>query len=639
MNSKVKIKFPDGKIQEFPKGVTGLELLQALPGRLRDEATGVKVNGEVKSLPEPINQDAEIRILTFEDKEGREVFWHSSAHLMAHAVQRLYPQTKFGIGPAIDEGFYYDIDLDQALTPEDFEKIEAIMAKIVEEDHPIIRKDVKKKEAVQYFKKRKEDLKLDLLTELEDGISTYSQGDFTDLCRGPHLSSTGRIGKNFKLLSVAGAYWRGNEKNKMLQRLYATSYPKKKMLEEYLHRLEEAKKRDHRKLGRELDLFSIQENIGNGLILWHPKGARIRRIMEEFTIKEHYKNGYELVYTPHLAKLQLWETSGHTGFYRENMYAPMEIEEVDYQIKPMNCPFHISIYKNQLRSYRDLPLRYFELGTVYRFERSGVLHGLMRVRGFTQDDAHIFCTPEILNEEISRVLEFTLYILRTFGFKEYEIYLSTRPEKFVGQVENWDKATAALKYALDKSGLPYEVDPGEGVFYGPKIDIKIKDSLGRSWQCSTIQVDFNLPERFKVEYIGEDGNPHQPIVIHRALMGSVERFFGVLIEHYAGAFPLWLAPVQVMILPITEHQHEYARKIKDLLLKEDIRVELDLRNEKVGYKIREAEVQKIPYMLILGDQEVQGQQIAVRQKNKGDLGKMPVEQFLGLVKQTIQDKN
>jgi len=639
MNSNVKIKFPDGKIQEFPKGVTGLELLQAVPQRLREEATGIKVNGEVKSLPEPINQDAEIRILTFDDKEGREVFWHSSAHLMAHAVQRLFPQTKFGIGPAIDEGFYYDIDLDQALTPEDFEKIEALMAKIVEEDHPIIRKDLPKKEAIQYFKKRKEDLKLDLLAELEDGISTYSQGDFTDLCRGPHLPSTGRIGKNFKLLSVAGAYWRGDEKNKMLQRLYATSYPKKKMLEEYLHRLEEAKKRDHRKLGRELDLFSIQDNIGNGLILWHPKGARIRRIMEEFTIKEHYKNGYELVYTPHLAKLHLWETSGHTGFYKENMYTPMEIEEVDYQIKPMNCPFHINIYKNQLRSYRDLPLRYFELGTVYRFERSGVLHGLMRVRGFTQDDAHIFCTPEILNQEILRVLEFTLYILRTFGFKEYEIYLSTRPEKFVGQVENWDKATEALKYALDQSGLPYEVDPGEGVFYGPKIDIKIKDSLGRSWQCSTIQVDFNLPERFKVEYIGEDGNPHQPIMIHRALMGSVERFFGVLIEHYAGAFPLWLAPVQVMILPITEHQHEYARKIKELLLKEELRVEVDLRNEKVGYKIREAEVQKIPYMLVLGEQEVQGQQISVRQKSKGDLGKMPVEQFISLVKQSIQDKN
>lgn len=636
---KIKIKFPDGKTQEFPKGVTGLEILQTLPSRLREEATGIKVNGEVKSLPEPIQQDSDIQILTFDDKEGREVFWHSSAHLMAHAVQRLFPQTKFGIGPAIENGFYYDIDLDHPLSPEDFEKIEATMAKIVDEDHPIIRKEWNKKEAIDYFKKRNEDLKLELLAELEDGISTYSQGDFTDLCRGPHLPSTGRIGKHFKLLSVAGAYWRGDEKNKMLQRIYATSFPKKKMLEEYLHRLEEAKKRDHRKLGRELDLFSIQENIGNGLILWHPKGARVRRIIEEFTINEHYKNGYELVYTPHLAKLQLWETSGHTGFYRENMFTPIDIEEVSYQIKPMNCPFHITIYKNQLRSYRDLPIRFFELGTVYRYERSGVLHGLMRVRGFTQDDAHIFCTPENLNEEISRVLEFTLYILRTFGFNEYEIFLSTRPEKFVGQVENWDKATAALKYALDKSGLPYEVDPGEGVFYGPKIDIKIKDSIGRSWQCSTIQVDFNLPERFNVEYIGEDGNPHQPIVIHRALLGSVERFFGVLIEHYAGAFPVWLAPVQIKILPITEHQHQYARTIQDRLLAENLRVEVDGRNEKIGYKIREAEVQKIPYMLVIGEQEVQGQQVAVRQKSKGDLGKMGIEQFIQIINQHIQNKN
>lgn len=638
-NDKIQIKFPDGKTQEFPKGVTGLEILQTLPSRLREEATGIKVNGEVKSLPEPIQQDSDVQILTFDDKEGREVFWHSSAHLMAHAVQRLFPQTKFGIGPAIENGFYYDIDLDHPLSPEDFEKIEATMAKIVDEDHPIIRKEWNKKEAIDYFKKRNEDLKLELLAELEDGISTYSQGDFTDLCRGPHLPSTGRIGKHFKLLSVAGAYWRGDEKNKMLQRIYATSFPKKKMLEEYLHRLEEAKKRDHRKLGRELDLFSIQENIGNGLILWHPKGARVRRIIEEFTINEHYKNGYELVYTPHLAKLQLWETSGHTGFYRENMFTPIDIEEVSYQIKPMNCPFHITIYKNQLRSYRDLPIRFFELGTVYRYERSGVLHGLMRVRGFTQDDAHIFCTPENLNEEISRVLEFTLYILRTFGFNEYEIFLSTRPEKFVGQVENWDKATAALKYALDKSGLPYEVDPGEGVFYGPKIDIKIKDSIGRSWQCSTIQVDFNLPERFNVEYIGEDGNPHQPIVIHRALMGSVERFFGVLIEHYAGAFPVWLAPVQIKILPITEHQHQYARKIQDRLLAENLRVEVDGRNEKIGYKIREAEVQKIPYMLVIGEQEVQGQQVAVRQKSKGDLGKMGIEQFIQIINQHIQNKN
>ncbi len=639
MAEKINIKFPDGSTKSFPKGVSGLDILKTLNHKIQKEATGILVNGEVRSLPESITSDAEIRILTFDDEEGRDVFWHSSAHLMAHAIQRVFPETKFGIGPPIDDGFYYDIELEHAISPEDFEKIESEMGKIVDEDYPIVRKEWNKKEAVEYFNKRREDLKLDLLQELKDGVSTYSQGDFTDLCRGPHLPSTGKIGKNFKLLNVAGAYWRGDEKNKMLQRLYATSYPKRKLLEEHIHRLEEAKKRDHRKLGRQLDLFSIQENVGNGLILWHPKGARVRRIMEEFTIREHYKHGYELIYTPHVAKLDLWKTSGHTGFYRENMFSPMEVEEVDYQLKPMNCPFHITIYKNGIRSYRDLPIRLFELGTVYRFERSGVLHGLMRVRGFTQDDAHIFCTPDNLNEEISRVLDFTLHILKTFGFSEYEIYLSTRPEKFVGEVENWDKATEALKYALDKSGLPYRIDPGEGVFYGPKIDIKIKDSLGRSWQCSTIQVDFNLPERFQVEFIGEDGQPHQPIMIHRALMGSVERFFGVLIEHYAGAFPVWLAPVQAIVIPISERHHSYARMVYEALLKEEFRAEIDSRNEKVGYKIREAEVNKIPYMIIVGDQEAKNQQVSVRQKGSGDLGKMNLLELNQRIQKDIDNKN
>ncbi len=638
MSQKIKITFPDNSVREYPSGVTGLDILKDVNGRLRKEATGIQVNGKVKSLPEPINEDAEIKILTFEDEEGKDVFWHSSAHLMAHAVKRLYPETKFGIGPPIDDGFYYDIDLDHTITPDEFEKIESEMARIVDEDYPIRRKDLQKKEAVDLFREKDEELKLDLIDELEDGISIYSQGDFIDLCRGPHLPSTGKIGKNFKILSVAGAYWRGDEHNKMLQRLYATAYPKHKMLEEHLHRLEEARKRDHRKLGKELDLFSIQEQIGNGLILWHPKGARIRRIMEEFTIQEHYKNGYELVYTPHVAKLHLWETSGHTGFYQENMFSPMDVEEVDYQLKPMNCPFHITIYKNQIRSYRDLPIRLFELGTVYRYERSGVLHGLMRVRGFTQDDSHIFCTPDNLNEEIAKVLEFTLYILRTFGFREYDIFLSTRPEKFVGKVENWDKATDALKYALQQSGLEYKIDPGEGVFYGPKIDIKIKDSLGRSWQCSTIQVDFNLPERFSMEFIGEDGQPHQPIMIHRALMGSVERFFGVLIEHYAGAFPTWLAPVQVNIIPIAERHHEYAGLLKDQFVKSGLRVENDLRNEKVGYKIREAELNKIPYMIIVGDKEVESEELSVRQKGTGDLGKMKVEEFVSRIENEIASK-
>lgn len=638
MAQKIKIKFPNGTFKEFPKGTSGLEILKTLNSRLEKEATGIKVNGTVKGLSEPIQEDAEIKILTFDDKEGRDVFWHSSAHLMAHAVKRLFPQTKFGIGPAIDDGFYYDIELDHPISPEDFEKIETEMKKIVDEDYPIVRKEWEKDDAVSFFKKINDDLKLDLLTELEDGISTYSQGDFTDLCRGPHLSSTGKIGYNFKLLNVAGAYWRGDEKNKMLQRLYATSYPKKKMLEEHLHRLAEAKKRDHRKLGRELDLYSIKEEIGNGLILWHPKGARIRRIIEEYTIDEHFKHGYELVYSPHIAKLDLWETSGHTEFYQENMFSPMDVDEINYQIKPMNCPFHMSIYQSHIRSYRDLPIRLFELGTVYRYERSGVLHGLMRVRGFTQDDAHIFCTPQELNDEIVRVLNFNLHILRTFGFSEYEVYLSTRPEKFVGSIENWDKATEALRLALEKSKLSYEVDPGEGVFYGPKIDIKIKDTLGRSWQCSTIQVDFNLPERFQIEYIAEDGDPYQPIVIHRALMGSIERFFGVLIEHYAGAFPSWLAPIQVDVIPISKHHHQYAKGIHQTLLKKGFRSEIDLRNEKVGYKIREAEVNKLPYMIILGDQEMENNLISVRKKGTGDLGKMPISDFIKHLQKEIDDK-
>ncbi len=638
MAEKIKITFPDGQVKEFDRGITGLEIVSLLSQRLAKSATGILVNGEVKSLPESINEDAEIKILTFDDEEGRMVFWHSSAHLMAHAIKRLFPDAKLAIGPAIDDGFYYDIDLDRAITPEDFPKIEAEMAKIVEADYPIRRSELKREEAVRFFDNKHEDYKIELIEGLDGGISTYGQEDFVDLCRGPHLPSTGRIGKNFKLLTVAGAYWRGDEHNKMLQRVYGTSYPKHKMLEEHLHRLEEAKKRDHRKLGRELDLFSIREEIGNGLILWHPRGARIRRIIEQFTIEEHYRNGYELVNTPHIAKLNLWETSGHTGFYRENMFSPMEVDEVDYQLKPMNCPFHITIYKNHLHSYRDLPLRLFELGTVYRYERSGVLHGLMRVRGFTQDDAHIFCTPNQLNDEIIKVLDFTFHILKTFGFAEYDIFLSTRPEKYVGTIENWDEATHALENALETLGMKYKVDPGEGVFYGPKIDIKIKDSLGRSWQCSTIQVDFNLPERFNVEFIGEDGHSHRAIMVHRALMGSVERFFGVLVEHYAGAFPAWLAPVQAVILPITDNQAEYARGVFEELRKAGLRVDLDSRNEKVGFKIREAEVNKIPYMLIVGDKEVENRQVSVRRKGEGDLGAMELERFVDLLQDEIDNK-
>ncbi len=640
MDKRIQITFPDGSRKEYPAGVTGNDVVKEIGGRLAKEAVAVKFNDKVVELWRPLETDGAIRILTFADDEGKEVFWHSTAHLMAQAIKRKFPRAQLGIGPPIDSGFYYDIQLDRPITPEDFAELEAEMAKAVDADYPIQRRVLSREEALKFFKDTHEDLKIELINDLPDEnlITSYSQGEFTDLCRGPHVPSTRYLGKNFKLLSVAGAYWRGDERHQMLQRIYGTNYPKKEMLEEHLRRIEEAKKRDHRKLGKELDLFSIQESIGNGLILWHPKGSRIRRVMEDFWVEEHYKHDYEIIYTPHTAKLNLWETSGHTGFYRENMFSPMELEEVEYQLKPMNCPFHLTIYKNHLRSYRDLPIRYAELGTVYRFERSGVLHGLMRVRGFTQDDAHIFCTPGQLTDEIVNVLDLVFYILRTFGFEEYEVYLSTRPEKYVGTVENWDKATEALKNALEVRRIDYQVDPGEGVFYGPKIDIKIKDVLGRAWQCSTVQVDFNLPERFALEYIGEDGKPHQPIMVHRALMGSLERFFGILIEHYAGHFPLWLAPVQAVVLPITDRHHEYAGQLYRKLKEKNLRVEFDRRNEKVGFKIREAELQKIPYMLIIGDKEIENRQISVRHKGEGDKGAMSLEAFITLAQQEIESK-
>ncbi|GAB4177141.1 MAG: threonine--tRNA ligase [Calditrichia bacterium] len=638
MAKKITLQFPDGSKKEYDAGITPYEIAKQISNRLAKEALGAVVNDKIVELNRPIEEDGTIRIVTFNDSEGKHIFWHSSAHLMAQAVKRLWPKAKLGIGPPIEDGFYYDIDLDKALSPEDFPLIEKEMQKIVDENLEIQRKELEREEALELFKKMNEDLKIELIEELDESISAYQQGEFIDLCRGPHLPSTKYLGKNFKLLAVAGAYWRGDEKNKMLQRLYATAYPKKNMLEEHIKRLEEAKKRDHRKLGKELDLFSIQESIGNGLVLWHPKGARIRRIIENFWIDEHYKSGYELINTPHVAKYNLWETSGHAGFYSENMFSPIQVEEVDYQLKPMNCPFHITIYKAHLRSYRDLPIRYAELGTVYRYERSGVLHGLMRVRGFTQDDAHIFCTPESLSEEIKKVIDLTLFILQTFGFKEYNVYLSTRPEKYVGSPENWELATNALKDALEAKQLDYEVDPGEGVFYGPKIDIKIKDSLGRYWQCSTIQVDFNLPERFDVTYIGADGQSHRPIMIHRALMGSLERFFGILIEHYAGLFPLWLAPVQGVIIPITENQHEKADEVLAQLTEAGFRFIVDKRNEKMGYKIREAETLKIPYMLIIGQKEAESGEVSVRHKGEGDIGVMNLAHFIGRLEKEVKEK-
>ncbi|MBI3600711.1 MAG: threonine--tRNA ligase [Nitrospinae bacterium] len=562
---------------------------------------------------------------------------HSTAHIMAQAVKELYPDTKITIGPAIKDGFYYDFDRDKPFTIEDLNGIEKRMEEIIEADTPFERVEVSKEEARKIFKD--ESYKIELINEIEDEkVSIYKQGGFIDLCRGPHLHSTGSV-KAFKLLSVAGSYWRGNEKNKMLQRIYGTSFFAKKELDEHLHKLEEAKKRDHRKLGKELDLFSVDDEVGSGLINWHPKGALVRYIIENFWREEHYKNGYQLVYSPHIAKADLWHTSGHIDFYKDNMYSPMDVEGFSYIVKPMNCPFHIKMYKSRLKSYRELPIRWAELGTVYRYERSGVLHGLLRVRGFTQDDAHIFCRPDQLNSEIERVLNFTLYMLRAFGFNEFDVYLSTRPEEYVGSLANWEKATDALKGALDKAGLKFEIDPGAGVFYGPKIDVKIKDSLERTWQCSTIQVDFNLPERFDVAYIGEDGSQHQPIMIHRALLGSLERFFGCLIEHYAGAFPLWLAPVQSRVMTITDRQNDYAGEIIKNLLESGIRGEADLRNEKIGFKIREAQMEKIPYMLIVGNKEVKSKTVSVRKRGGADTGTMEVGKFIEMVKEEIRVKS
>ncbi len=636
--ANIKLRFPDGSEREFPKGVTPVEVAKSISSRLAKETLAAVVNGIYYQTSQPIEEDGEIRLLTWKDEEGRHVYRHSSAHLMAQAIKRLWPEAQLGIGPSIENGFYYDIDLDRKLTPEDFPLIEKEMAKIISEDYPIEKHEVPREEALKMFREMREELKIDLIESIDEDITTYSQAEFTDLCRGPHLASTGKISPYFKLLSVAGAYWRGDEHNKMLQRIYATSFPKKKMLEDYLNLLEEAKKRDHRKLGNELKLFSINDKIGAGLVLWHPRGGRIRNIIENYWKDEHLDNGYELIYTPHIARHDLWETSGHAGFYSENMYSTMDVDEVAYQLKPMNCPFHVEIYKSDLKSYRDLPLRFAELGTVYRYERSGVLHGLMRVRGFTQDDAHIFCLPGQASEEIKGVLELNSKILGAFGFTEYKVFLSTRPEKYVGSVENWEIAEDALRSALEEMGMPYEVDPGEGVFYGPKIDIKIKDSLGRLWQCSTVQFDFNLPERFDVKYIGEDGKEHRPIMIHRALFGSIERFFGILIEHYAGLFPLWLAPTQVIILPITDRHHEYARKAASSLRAVGLRVEVDKRNEKVGYKIREAELLKIPYMVIVGDKEVENAQLSIRHKGEGDLGKMTVEELIERLSAEVKGK-
>lgn len=573
------------------------------------------------------------------EKESLETLRHSASHLLAHAVLTLYPGTKIGIGPAIENGFYYDFERKEPFTPEDLEKIERKMRELSKQNLKIEHFFLPKKEAIAFFRENNQDLKVELIEEKGDeNVSLYRQGDFVDFCLGPHMPSTGYV-KFFKLLSIAGAYWKGDEKGRKLQRIYGTAFFTEEEIENYLKQIEEAKKRDHRKLGPELDLFSIQDTIGAGLILWHPRGAMVRKIIEDYWKEEHLKNGYELIYTPHIAKLELWRTSGHLDFYSENMYPPMELENQTFQLKPMNCPFHIQVYKSRLRSYRELPIRWAELGTVYRFERSGVLHGLLRVRGFTQDDAHLFVAPSQLEEELERLVDFTLHILRTFGFEEYEIYLSTRPEKFVGEIEDWDASTLALENALKKTRLPYRVDPGMGAFYGPKIDINIKDSLGRLWQCSTIQVDFNLPKRFEIEYMGEDGKAHKAIMIHRAIFGSLERFFGILIEHYEGNFPLWLAPVHVGLIPVSEKFTSYIRKIAENLTREAIRYQIFDSAEKIGYRIRKAELEKIPVMLIAGEREEKEEKVALRLHGRGDMGSFELKKVIDVIRQNIKNRN
>ena len=554
---------------------------------------------------------------------------HSAAHVMAAAVRRLWPDALFDIGPDTDEGFYYDFDLKHRLTVEDFPAIEAEMAKIVAENAPFVREEKTRAEVLDMMTRRGQKYKLERLADIPEGetISLYHSGDFTDPCRGPHVASTSEI-KAFKLTSVAGAYFRGDEKNQMMQRLYGTAFLSQADLDAHLKMLEEAKLRDHRALGRDLDLFSIQESVGPGLVHWHPKGARIRATIEEFWRREHYRAGYEMLYTPHIGRANLWETSGHLGFYSENMYAPMEIDEQRYYIKPMNCPFHIQIYKTHKRSYRELPLRWAELGTVYRYERAGVLHGLMRVRGFTQDDAHIYCTEEQVESEVREAVRFAIAMWKAFGFENITAYLATRPEKAVGEPARWELAQRSLEAALKAEGIAYEMDEGGGAFYGPKIDLKTRDAIGREWQMSTVQFDFNLPDRFDMVYMGADGQEHRPYMVHRALLGSLERFFGILIEHYAGAFPLWLAPVQALLIPVTDKQAAAAKDVAAKLRAKDIRVVVDERAEKMGAKIRDAQMQKIPYMLVLGGREIENGTVSVRGRVAGDLGPMPLDAFI-----------
>lgn len=632
----IKITLKDGSIREVEKGISVLELAKEISEGLARVATAAEVNGEIKDLRYTLEEDSSVNILTFEnDLNGKKAYWHTTSHIMAQAVKRLFPEVKLAIGPAIDEGFYYDFDVEKPFTDEDKENIEKEMKKIIKEDLSIERFTLSRKEAIELMKQKEEPYKVELIEDLPEGeeISFYKQGEFADLCAGPHLMSTGKI-KAIKILSSSSAYWRGDEKNKTLQRIYAISFPKASALEEYLQLLEEAKKRDHKKLGKELELFMISPE-GPGFPFFLPKGMELRNVLEDYWRKIHKKNGYVEIKTPVILNEELWHRSGHWEHYKENMYTT-KIDDVDYGIKPMNCPGGMIVYKSKMHSYKELPIRAGELGLVHRHEKSGQLNGLFRVRCFTQDDAHIFCTPEQIEEEIEGVIKLVDEVYSLFGF-EYSIELSTRPEDSMGSDELWELAEGALKRVLNKIGRNYELNEGDGAFYGPKIDFHIKDCLKREWQCGTIQLDFQMPERFDLNYIGEDGEKHRPVMLHRVIFGSIERFIGIITEHFAGAFPTWLAPVQVKILTITDNNIEYANKVKEELEKEEIRVELDSRNEKIGYKIREAQLQKIPYMLVIGEKEMQNNTVGVRSRSDGDIGAIEISEFIEKIKTEIEN--
>lgn len=642
----VKITLPDNSVKEYPSPVTGMEIAKSISPRLAKEVLSVSVNGEIWDLSRKIAENAKVKLHTWDDREGKEAFWHSSAHLMAEAIEYFYPGTKFGIGPAVDTGFYYDIALPggQQLTEKDLEKVEKKMVELAREKNDIVRQEISKKDAMEIFTEKDDELKQELISELEDGtITLYNQGNFTDLCRGPHLPNTGYI-KAIKLTSIAGAYWRGNEKNQMLTRVYGVTFPKQKMLDEYLVMLEEAKKRDHRKIGKEMELFTFSEAVGQGLPLWLPKGTQLRMQLEDFLKKVQKKYGYEQVITPHIGDVKLYKMSGHYEKYGKDSFQPIAtpVEGEEYLLKPMNCPHHCEIYKAKPHSYKDLPIRMAEFGTVYRYEQSGELHGLTRVRGFTQDDAHIFCRPDQLKDEFKKVIDIIFIIFKALGFDDYTAQISLRdpdnPAKYIGTAENWDKAEQAIIEACEEEGLKTVTVMGEAAFYGPKLDFMIKDALGRSWQLGTIQVDYNLPDRFNLEYIGADDNRHRPVMIHRAPFGSMERFVAVLIEHTAGKFPLWLAPEQVVVLPISEKYNEFAKNISDFLNNSDIRTFVDERNEKIGRKIRDNELRKVPYLLIVGENEQTNGTVSVRRQGEGDKGIKQISEFADMINEEVNNQ-